>query len=217
MIVFVPEYDEATRANLLIANRLILPTDSIILVDNLATRRNFVETITANLKRPIFVMSHGSEEAIYCGLDLDNTALSQNELAGLVDTCIFVFACHTASSLGKKMATSRNVWWGYTGAIAAPGVADDEVQQIFANIFSYILNQFHRVEDVNQASNVIQRIKELCDEANYILDEHDGGLENLDARYCLIHLWDRLRIWFGRLVVPELLKHPAATSPILIP
>lgn len=217
MIIFIPSYDEATAANLAVARHFQLPPESILLMEENATRENMLNAYNNNRTNSIFIMSHGGRDRIYCGNSSSNSAIVVSDKDMLNDTYVFAFACHTATFLGKEMSSKGNIWWGYTGAIAAPDAEDEETRLVFAGIFSYIMSQFHQVDDVDSAYTVLNQIKILCDQADLILDEQCGELGNIGARQCLLHMWDRLRVWFATTTDEQPLSHSMSNRPLLVP
>ena len=212
MLVFVPGYDSATRSNLSIANDFELDANDIFLNQN-ADRNELFKFI--NQMDSIFIMSHGGKNAIF--YDGDKEAINCQDATSFANKNFFVFACHTATNLGKIMADNRNVWWGYTGAISAPD-SEQEVREIVKPIFKYVLDNFHLVTyDSNPSiSEVLVEIKVLCDTANEQLDSlnTNDDLNYFDTKLCLEHFWNRLRIWYKDGIL-EPMKHPHAPSPFL--
>lgn len=208
MIVFVPAYDEQTKANLQIAEEFQLES-GIALLGEEANRKELLENIKQNDN--IFIMSHGAQEAVYC--DKDMKALSSEDAKVLNNKKFFVFACHTATNLGKIMIENGNEWWGYTGQISAPDT-DAEVKEIIVPIFQFILENYYTTNDLGASTfnDILKRIKELCDDAALQLDKLDD-FGYMDTRLCIEHLWNRLRIWSNP---EEPLKHPDAPPPYLL-
>lgn len=115
------------------------------------------------------------------------------------------------------MAASGTVWWGYTGVIAAPESAE-ELLPLFSRIFAYICGAFPSALSAEARQATLLRISELCHEAERSIDEmlmDDPELDAGSAYLCLLHVWDRLRIWEPGAREPEC--HPDSRPPILFP
>lgn len=211
MILFVPSYDAATGANLAVARAL--PADGVrALLCEEATRDALLGALQ-EAERPLFAMAHGRPQFLR-GQD-GQVALDGKDLAALGARPVYAFACHTATRLGEQAAQSGAIWWGYTGAIQCPEDAA-ALLPIFVRIFSYIREAFPGARDRAERERVLLRIAELCREAEQEVDEltlADATLDVSAAYYCLLHIWDRLRVWAQELDAPQ--QHPQAQPPSL--
>jgi hypothetical protein len=128
-----------------------------------------------------------------------------------------VFACHTAADLGRAAARAGATWWGYTGAITSPD-ASEELSPLLAEIFVYLFGVFAGAASTEARQAVLIQLRERCHAAEIRIDdllETDPNLDAGTAYLCLLHLWDRLRIWEERAESP--LQHPEAKPPLLFP
>lgn len=212
MIFFVPRYDAATEANLAVAERLLSGGGPALLAEN-ATRRNLLDALEAR-ETPLFAMAHGRRDQLLAqgggmALGLEDTHL-------LSGRRIFAYACHTAQELGGAVAATGGIWWGYTGSIGGPDVSP-EVLPLFTGIFSYLREAFPSAQSAREKSEVLSRVADLCHEAEERVTELWIGNPDLDigsALFCLLHIWQRLRVWEPGAPAP--LKHPEAPLPILL-
>ena len=61
------------------------------------------------------------------------------------------------------------------------------------------------------------RIAEMCQEAEQMVDgwmETGMDLDAFSAYHCLLHIWDRLRVWEQGQTLP--MMHPHAAPPALL-
>ena len=213
MILFVPGYDPATEANLAIAVRIA--GRSRALLSDEATRERLLEAL-AEPGDPLFAMTHGRSDRLLAQNGV--TGLGQPDATALGSRSIFAFACHTATDLGRSFAQAGAAWWGYTGTISAPDSAP-ELLPVFSEIFAYLLAAFEHADSTEERLEVLIELAERCHTAERRIDdllETDPDLDAGTAYLCLLHLWDRLRIWEeGKAGVP--LQHPASKPPLLFP
>jgi len=212
MILFVPGYDPATEANLAIAVRLV--ESHLAILREGATR----EALLRALDRPgdpLFAMAHGRSGRLLA--QGGKTALSHTDMAAFADRSIFAFACHTAAELGRAAAQAGGAWWGYTGAITSPDVSE-KLLPLLTEVFAYLLGIFAISGSTAARRAVLIQLKERCQSVESRIDdllESDPDLDAGTAYLCLLHLWDRLRIWEERSDEP--LQHPEARPPLLFP
>ncbi|HEX3529341.1 MAG TPA: hypothetical protein VH988_19975 [Thermoanaerobaculia bacterium] len=212
MILFVPGYDPATRANLAVAE-WILPDDCRPLLGGAATRDELLLAL-AHKARPLFAMSHGRPEDF--AEQGGGVAFGLADVQALSHQPVFAFACHTVMGLGKAAAAAGSVWWGYTGAVSTAPDSSPRLLSLFGKVFSYILDSFAEARSGEQRDAVLLRIAELCHEAEEQIDElqeSDPDLDAGSALFCLLHIWERLRIWEPGASLPK--KHPEAKPPVL--
>jgi hypothetical protein len=212
MILFVPAYDPATEANLAIAVRL--DGSHLAMLSEGATRQALLHALK-RAGEPLFAMAHGRSDRLLA--QEGGTALSKTDAAALGSRPVFAFACYTAADLGRAAAGAGATWWGYTGAITSPDVAG-EVLPLLAEIFVYLFGAFAGAGSAAARRAVLIQIKERCHAAESRIDvllETDPDLDAGTAYLCLLHLWDRLRIWEERAESP--LQHPEARPPLLFP
>ncbi len=140
MILFVPGYDEATKANLDIGKQLA--DGHIALLAEKAIRSNLIELLRTLENESLFSMSHGKYDML-----LDNnseTAISIDDKPLLTNRTVYAWACHTGSNLGEHIADNNNaVWWGYTGAVTAPSTSEPFYQKQ-KEVFRFIQNSFEK-------------------------------------------------------------------------
>lgn len=212
MIVFVPGYDPATNANLAVARDVIVSGDVALLAQQ-ATRTNLLTAFVSRDTAALFSMSHGRPGHI-CAQG-GEVALTATDAALTGRRPVYVFACHTASRLGSEMSAGGATWWGYTGAIQCPEEAG-AFRALFVALFGFIRAAFAGAVTADQRRAVLEEIARKCEEAQAVVDEHafrDPDLDVWPAYHCLLHIWDRLRIWPPGAVSPE--AHPGAQPPSL--
>ncbi len=212
MIVFVPGYDLATNANLAVARDLISAQDLGLLAEQ-ATRTNLVEALRARVVEALFSMSHGRPDHL-CAQGRD-AALTALDASAMAPRSVYAFACHTASRLGSEMSRSGVTWWGYTGAIQCPEDAEP-FRLLFVELFRFIGEAFVATSTIAERRAVLEEIARRCEEAQGVVDEHalrDPDLDVWAAYHCLLHVWDRLRVWPPGAIQPE--AHVRARPPSL--
>jgi hypothetical protein len=238
MIVFVPAYDPATHLNLVIARR-ILPDGCRALLGPEATRAALFEALEGSGDAPLLAMSHGEKERLLAqnrrttdelrraGIvdvkeqrevlrETDQTALEPGDGASVRRRSIFVYACNTGTHLGSSLVGAGAVYWGYTGKINTPA-ENPSLDFLFVPIFEYIRDAWPDARSERTRRDVLNRIETLCESAAQTLDdlaEKDAELDVLSAGLCLLHIWDRLRIWTAGADSPE--HHPRAHLPLLL-
>lgn len=212
MIVFVPGYDPATNANLAVARALITAYDLALLAGQ-ATRANLVEALRTRTAEALFSMSHGRPDHL-CAQGGD-AALTAQDVASTGRRSVYAFACHTANRLGADMSRNGATWWGYTGAIQCPEDAAS-FQPLFVELFRFIREAFAAASTAVDRREMLEEIARRCEAAQDVVDEHalrDPDLDVWAAYHCLLHVWDRLRIWPPGAIHPE--AHPRAQPPSL--
>jgi hypothetical protein len=160
-------------------------------------------------------MSHGRRNVLLG--HQDEAALTGEDAPALGARPVFAYACQTAGALGEAAAKVGSAWWGYTGAVTAPE-SSPELLPVFVAIFSYIRDAFPKALLPEELEAVLSRIAELCHEAEYqvdILVEKGWGPDAGAAYLCLLHIWQRLRVWMPGLDSPKM--HPLAPPPYLFP
>lgn len=205
MLIFVTAYDEATKANLVIAENII-EKDDTALFKSKATRAELYQLLSQPQSACfIFAMSHGNKEAL-----LDNNqsqAITVNDAAHFSRKAVFAWACYTGTSLGWYMAQAQGIWWGYDCAVTAPD-ADPLYEPIFRRIFQKIKSDFPQVTNAQQVQGMLDTLKDLCDQAADELDHLD--MPPLGLYSCCRQIWGNLRVWLPSKNEPE--KHPEAPS-----
>lgn len=109
---------------------------------------------------------------------------------------VLAFSCHTGTEFGRVMSRSGNVWWGYTGLITAPPEEATETGLI-EPVFAFLVHAFLTMRDEVPPVGFFVRLQEVCDAAANGFDElHMAGLDvDVGTYHCLLHVWDRLRVW----------------------
>jgi hypothetical protein len=213
VIFFVPGYDAATESNLAVAERMVSAGVHALMGAD-ATRAALL-AVLAREALPLFAMAHGRRDVLLG--QKGEGALTGDDMPVLGARPVFAYACHTAGVLGEAAAKAGCAWWGYTGAVTAPE-SSPELLPVFVQVFSYIRDAFPRAFSADEIRVVLLRIADLCREAEYQVDglvEKDLGLDVGAAYLCLLHIWQRLRIWMPSLDSPRL--HPLAPPPDLFP
>ena len=181
MIHFVTAYDPATHANLSAIRSVLLESD---LVGGQATRAGLLRALATRPGEPLFAMTHGQPHVLVA--HQGEAGLVAGDAAIVGTRAVFAWACHTAMTLGYTMSRFGATWWGYTGKIAAPGDGVREIP-IFEDVFLEIRSRF-----AVEAEHLMAQIRTICEQAEYRLDHIEAGS---DSYLCLLHIWDRLRVW----------------------
>ncbi|MEB3309631.1 MAG: hypothetical protein VKJ02_05315 [Snowella sp.] len=138
MIVFVPAYDEATQSNLNLAKQIYFPADFVLLFGEQATRENLLICLTESMA-PLFAMSHGQKDILHS--QDSNIALSIKDSVFFGQRSAYVFACHTAVSLGQEVSQKRGIWWGYSDSVMCY-IDEPSSCKLFVDIFKVIYENF---------------------------------------------------------------------------
>lgn len=213
MIVLIPDYDEATQANAIIAEHVRFPVRSSMLVGEYAMGaqlRDLLEKAPSSL----FAMSHGSPNTLFA--QGGEAALSVEHAELVAGRQVFAFACHTASHLGREVARTGGCWWGYTGSISAPSTHARLITP-FAELFSLLVSRFAEAETSAEVICLMGDLTHACEELATSIDglaDEDADFNPLGAHLALRHLWDRLRVWMPHALEP--LKHPDARPPLIL-
>lgn len=215
MIFFVPGYDPATYANMVVAALVVLEgEDAVRILGEQALRPALLAALSeTDEKRPLFAMSHGYPDHLVA--QDGEPALTEADVALLEGRAVFAFACHTASVLGEAAAGHGAVWWGYTGAITAPDVSAPLVS-ILRDVFAWIRGAFAEARSTSAREAVLHQLADRCQEAERRVDELlelDTDLDVGTAYLCLLQIWQRLRVWEEGARTP--LSHPSAPPPLL--
>lgn len=206
MIVFVPAYDEATRANLSIAQAIVGHSPHLLLHEDALAER--LKTTLQSKPAPLFAMSHGVEEHFFD--QNDTPALSLKEVHLLSNLPVFVFACFTANAFGKAAARQNALYWGYTGRIQTPD-PQPLVARHFQTVFKIITDGFPHLRSESDIASFLVSLQGTCEHANDQLDklwDSDPNVDLLEAYHCLLHIWSRLRVHHPDLTEP--MRHPEA-------
>jgi hypothetical protein len=209
MIIFAPAYDPSTKANLIIAKLIVTPT-CVALFETKATKQEFDAALSKG-NVPLFAMSHGERDALKA--QNGEIALSKHDTHLLGKRTVYAFACHTAAELGKSAAGRGSIWWGYSDMVSC-AIDSPSVHSIFAEIFTFIRDNFHTAISSQERQTVLAQLKEMCEEAEYqvdLIDEETKIDEIMEVYRTLRHIWDRLRIWIPDAQDPE--RHPDGLSP----
>jgi len=156
---------------------------------------------------PVFAMSHGGAHRL--SAQNGALALEVSDASTVGKRFLFVFACLTAGELGPAAAESGATWWGYTGAISAPS-HDEPTIDVFVGIFEMIADRFAKASTTADRLRLIEDVAERCIHFSNAL----GDTAPADAYLCLLHLWQRLRVWVPDSADPE--RHPLAPPPIIM-
>ncbi len=206
MIVFVPAYDEATRANLSIAQAVVSHSSRLLFHEDALAER--LKTTLRSKPAPLFAMTHGVEEHFFD--QNDTPALSLKEAHFLSNLPVFVFACFTANEFGKAAARQHALYWGYTGRIQTPDPQPLVVRH-FQAVFKTIADHFPHLRAESDIASFLGSLQDICEQANDQLDklwDSDASVDLLEAYHCLLHIWSRLRVHHPDLAEP--MRHPEA-------
>ena len=208
MIVFVPAYDDATRANLAVISKMSLVGCQILLSTD-ATRVELLSRL-ALADTAVFAMTHGKPHRLADHNQED--ALGSSDIPHIGVRSLFVFACWTAGELGAAAARKGATWWGYTGPIAPPA-PDGHYLDWFVHVFGLIRERFAVAFTADDRFRLMSEIADLCKRYTSMLDE-EGEHASLDAYLSLLHIWQRLRVWVPGADEPE--QHPEAPPPSIL-
>jgi len=207
MILFAPAYDPATRSNHLMALRFE-ERASLALMQEDATRIRLLLALQASTDA-LVAFTHGTNDG-FKGQH-GEMALVSTDGASLQGRRALVYACHTGTNFGRMMAFAGSAWWGYTGTIVAP---PDHVSEadIVAPVFDHLVTAFLNSQTPGSVSNVFDTLRSRCAEAAERLDARfeTGEAVDMETYYCLLHVWDRLRIWLPGIGEP--LHHPECST-----
>jgi hypothetical protein len=211
VIFFIPGYDPATESNLAVGERIVPEVCQPLLRDR-ATRKELLAALS-HAAVPLFAMSHGHSDALLA--QGNEKGLTKEDLSVVGPRSVFAYACHTAGMLGKAAAQGGAIWWGYTGAVTAPD-SSALLLPVFVEIFFYLREIFPEAESSEECRMVLLRVAELCEKAQLLVDDlgaEDANLDVMSPSCCLLHIWQRLRVWRPGADSP--LKHPDAPLPLL--
>lgn len=212
MIFFVPAYDPATEANLMVATQ-IASEKSRRLLGGRATRKKLLAELSVS-PAPLFAMSHGRPDRLLA--QDGEMALNGADLDLLASRPVFAFACHTANLLGREASAAGSVWWGYTGTISSPG-ASEYVLPIFSSLFGFICAAFASADSPLSRGSFLLQIREGCRQASAEVDRlllADLDVDAAPVLLCLLQIWQRLRVWEPG--APEPMRHPDAPPSMLL-
>jgi len=187
-------YDEATIANLSVGRQLADRHIALLAED--ATRDNLMALLKQSKEEPLFTMSHGKYDKL-----LDNNrkpAITLVDRPLFINRVVYVWACHTGTNLGKKIAfRNKGIWWGYTGAVTAPSISEP-FRQKQQEVFRFIQDHFDKAVTKEDILNLLNDIKDKCDQMLSFFDEQMNNYPDADLfeiYSCSQHIWERLRVW----------------------
>jgi hypothetical protein len=174
----------------------LLAQNQNVWVGELAIYPNLTKSLEEKPQEPLWVMTHGNSDCFYDQddkptFDLDNAHL-------LATRKNFVYACYTANELGRKVAQQGGVYLGYTGQLHLPNEITTTVADVFRPIFQFIQTNFPVIDNEEQASHFLQKLKNLCDNALYDIDElaeNEPDTDVLSLYQSIGDFWGRLWIW----------------------
>jgi len=193
MIAFVPAYDEATRANFQAVGSH-LPANA--LVGPLAQRQGLLAALHLVPGSPLVIWSHGTHAGPLG--HMGQPALNSGDVAALAGRPTYVFACHTGTSFGGTAAHAGWTWWGYTGAVSAPGGTAEELR-LMGLAFREVLHFFLTAHANVTQSQQLAELQTIADRFEEQLDALGAAADNY---LCLLHLWSRLRVWTAHAAAP---------------
>jgi hypothetical protein len=218
MILFAPHdgtapSDAATEANLAVAETMAtgLPDRRLLGAD--ATRERLLSA-RETTGDDLFALTHGRHDSLMGAQG--GVALTKADVPRVGSRAVFAYACHTGTRFGAAFAQGGARWWGDTGAVSAP-CGHRAVRRVFGGLLDRLAV---RVTAVAAVANLIEAVEALhadCEAAASTLDAvfaDDPDARPLDAYLALLHLWQRLRVWFPGATVPW--KHPAAPPPLFL-
>jgi hypothetical protein len=211
MILFAPAYDEATEASCRLAERFAGEA-SVAFFRTSATRLNLLDAVSAREGDDgVIAFSHGTEDTLVAQGSV--VALNAHDAALLEGRRVLAYACHTSTGLGGAMAGGGVVWWGYTGTILAPPLGSGR-EEIFGPLFDYLVSTFLSGVGSSGLREVFTRLRALCRQAEKTLDVlFEAGVARLEDYGCLLHIWNRLRVWLPGSHAPE---HHSDSRPVFV-
>lgn len=204
-IFFVTAYDEQTHANLRIANGIVEQTDTFLSEEH-ATREELHRCMMENKYREIMIMSHGDD-----GVVEDNNkgyAISEDDCEIFKEVKIYIWACNTGRRLGSLMSNYNSICWGYNNPVTAPS-SNNEHDVFFIPLFKEIKNIFSHGNDENSILDIINKIKDKCDQTLEMIDDYDelNEMDDIISLYsCCNNVWSNLIVWHES----KKIQHPLA-------
>jgi hypothetical protein len=206
MIVFVPAYDEATRANLEIARGLPWIRGHTLLGE-MATRESLLVALGTD-DGPLFAMAHGKQDHLVA--HAAERALLAEDAQVIGRRQVFAFACHTAARLGPELSGKGVTWWGYIKEVTAPDPRDP-FREHFVRIFDYVGKTFPDAGTPEACRGVLLTLKDMCDAGALLVDEAaevNDTLDVLETYQSFRDIWQLLRVCCAHSAGPEC--HPLA-------
>lgn len=198
MIVFASAYDEATRANHAVAER-VRSEEDVFLGAEEATGENLHRALLEH-DDPLFAMSHGLDDTIRAqGHDNMPPALATdgNSLSALKGRSVFAHACLTGRRLGRAASECGSVWWGYDVKVNAPE-DDPLLLPVFVEVFSFVKCSFGTARSEEEVDQFFHELYERCEgalERLYAIEQDDGAEVPMGAHQCLIQIQQDLLVW----------------------
>ncbi|MGE5471201.1 MAG: hypothetical protein ACM3X0_10435 [Bacteroidota bacterium] len=205
-ILFVTSHDEATQANHSMALRIEDNSD-LRLYKHDAIRASLLNALQNQDDTTVFIMSHGRPVSVVD--NMNSRAIDELDGPILSNYKIFAWACWTGATLGYKLAQSGTVWWGYDCPVTAPDERDPYAS-IMSNFFKTAKTLFVSANDYASVMQVLERIKNVCINAQYELDSigADQDVDAFSIYSCCNQFWERLSVWLADHAVP--CRHPLA-------
>lgn len=212
MVVFITNYDEATSCNYNIYQNINLPFSIELLGDD-ATGGKLIAALIES-KRNVFAMSHGDKNILF-DQNSKETFTQQNLSALPVEPInVFSYACNTSVELGEVAASNNVRWLGFVIPINAPE-EDQELRNIYKDLFTFIGINFPSVACEASALDFLDNLKELCDskfdELDQLSSDH-GYRAPIPAFSSIKQLWEQQRIWLSE---GQSVMHPSAPPALL--
>lgn len=213
MISFVTNYDEATNCNYNVyVNCGLSPT--ILLLSDDATAGNLVSELTQT-SRHVFAMSHGDDNKLCDQQGNDTfTASTLSSFPSGEPFNVFAYACNTSKALGQVAAQNDIKWFGFIEPINPPDT-DASLQNVYADIYSFIYRRFPNVSCSVSALSFLDELKLLCDNKRAVIDVttlSNGELPSLSAYISVKQIWEKQKIWLSG---SSSVVHPKAPPPIM--
>ena len=189
MIIFATNHDDSTAESMSIAKSIIDEND-LILLENNAVRIQFLATLKSNAAN-LMIFSHGTAQN--CLGNDENVAFSIDDIVLLNNRKSFVYACWTATELGKMAALQPNcLYAGYNNTVITGG---SEIPSEMQRIFRFIKINFQNIDNQQNAENFLNNLSKLCTEAeqNY-LKLYPKNLDYIGISTTLRNIWAKLEI-----------------------
>ena len=189
MILFVTAYDEATRSNLGVAQR-ITTNDCVRLTDEDASRSLLWRVLDVYKNWDLLAMSHGERAALRAQGGSAPHAIRSEDATMLCERRVFAWACQTSAELGPRAARAGVIWFGFPVKIAAPP-EDPQLQALLASVLQRVVD---RLPSVRCRASCKTLLDDLVAAAEAVLET--ANLMDTQAHQCFAQFQLRLEAWW---------------------
>lgn len=219
MIVFASAYDEATRANHAVAQRVRAEEDVFLGAEE-ATGENLHHALLV-CDDPVFAMSHGLEDRIRAQGHDDTPpalAIDGESLSDLRGRPVFAHACLTGRRLGRVASERGSLWWGYDVKVNAPE-DDPLLLPVFVEVFSFVKSSFGAARSEEGVDQFFHELYQRCEGALdrlYDIEQDHGTEVPMGAHQCLIQIQQDLLVWTPGSDEPRFAPHQRGKRRLLL-